>query len=250
VRIHHSATGFVHRLSQRSAEAATSPTVEAIRSARKQMRNLIDGDICCNTFMLAIIVNTVFLALESANMPQQRVKMLETANVFFTWLFFIEFSLKLFALGVIEYFTSIANTFDATVVIISVVETVFSGASTGISALRSLKTFRILKSLRVLRVVRAFRYLRGLSLIIEVLGNSVTSFSAIGALIAIFLVVFAIIGLQMYGTYELDINCPNFNTFFNSLVVVFQARSRDCTTDVLAVAHCRLHFGARLLAWT
>lgn len=236
VRIHRAAAGYVHRVSQRSANAAKSPTCEAMHSAQKQLRNFVDGNLCNNTVMLAIVVNSILLALESADMSQERATMLETANIFFTWLFFIEFALKLVAMGAIQYFSSIINILDATVVIISVVETVFSGASSGISALRSLKTFRVLKSLRVLRVVRAFRYLRALSVITEVLANSITSFSAIGMLIAIFLVVFAIIGLQTYGTYELDIGYPNFHTFFNSLVIVFQARPRESTTHAHPVA--------------
>lgn len=175
-----------------------------------------------NLFLLAIIVNSILLAMESADMSPERAHSLELANVFFTWLFAVEFVLRLLALGVQGYFASLANSFDAAVVIISMVELLALGSKSSVSALRSLKTFRVLKSFRVLRVLRAFKYLRALSIIAEVLGDSVPAFSAIGMLIFLFLMVFAIIGVHVYGTAQLDIGFPNFHTFFGSLVIVFQ----------------------------
>lgn len=186
------------------------------------LHSIVESPYLSNFFMMAIIVNSVLLGMESADMSPQRTKQLELANAFFTWLFAVEFGLRLLALGMKSYFGSLANSFDAVVVIISMVELLALGNKSSISALRSLKTFRVLKSFRVLRVLRAFKYLRALSMITEVLGESVGAFIAIGMLISLFLVVFAIIGLHVYGTAQLDIGFPNFHTFFGSLVIVFQ----------------------------
>lgn len=180
------------------------------------------GPYFVNFFLFAIIVNSVLLAMEHANMSESLRQTLETANVVFTWLFTVEFVLLLASYGVVQFFASLSRLFDAAVVLVSLIEVLSASGKSGVSALRSLKTFRVLKSLRVLRVVRAFKYLRALSMISEVLGNSVTSFSAIGMLLALFLLVFAIIGLQIYGQADLDIGFPNFHTFFGSLVIVFQ----------------------------
>ena len=180
------------------------------------------GPYFVNFFLFAIVVNSVLLAMEHANMSESLRQTLETANVVFTWLFTVEFVLLLASYGVVHFFASLSRSFDAAVVLVSLIEVLSASGKSGVSALRSLKTFRVLKSLRVLRVVRAFKYLRALSMISEVLGNSVTSFSAIGMLLALFLLVFAIIGLQIYGQADLDIGFPNFHTFFGSLVIVFQ----------------------------
>ena len=198
-------------------------------TSQSWLRGIIESPYLANFFLLAIIVNSVLLGMESADMSPQRASNLELANVFFTWLFAVEFGLRLMALGVQGYFGSLANSFDAVVVIISMVELLALGSKSSVSALRSLKTFRVLKSFRVLRVLRAFKYLRALSIITEVLGDSAPAFSAIGMLISLFLVVFAIIGLHVYGRAELDIGFPNFHTFFGSLVIVFQ------------VSYCLLH---------
>lgn len=68
------------------------------------------------------------------------------------------------------------------------------------------------------------RYLKALTTLSEVINNSVGAFSAIAMLLVIFMMVFAIIGLQVFGQAELDIDFPNFHSFFNSLVLVFQVR--------------------------
>lgn len=79
--------------------------------------------------------------------------------------------------------------------------------------------------LQALRNSVAAAVLRTSGCLLQVLSNSVASFSAIGMLIVIFLVVYAIIGLQVYGQAELDVGFPNFHSFFNSLVIVFQVCS-------------------------
>lgn len=192
-----------------------------------RLQEFTSGPYFVNFFLLAIIVNSVLLAMEHANMTPSLRQSLESANVVFTWLFTVEFVLLLASHGVIHFFSSLSRSFDAAVVLVSLVEVLSASGKSGVSALRSLKTFRVLKSLRVLRVVRAFKYLRALSMITEVLGNSVASFSAIGMLLALFVLVFAIIGLHVYGHADLDIGFPNFHTFLGSLVIVFQVR-RGC----------------------
>ena len=97
-----------------------------------------------------------------------------------------------------------------------------SNQNSGLSALRSLKTLRVLKSFRVLRVLKMFRYLESLRKIGEVLVNSMSSFFSIALLIVLFTIVFSIMGLHVYGHYDPDIGSPNFHTFFDSVVLIFQ----------------------------
>lgn len=50
------------------------------------------------------------------------------------------------------------------------------------------------------------------------------AFASIAMLLVIFMMVLAIMRLQIFGHKELDIGFPNFHTFFNALVLVFQVR--------------------------
>ena len=61
--------------------------------------------------------------------------------------------------------------------------------------------------------------------ITQVLLASAASFLAISSLILLFLIVFAIIGLHVYGGTQQDDQYPNFNTFLLSITTIFQVSS-------------------------
>ena len=56
----------------------------------------------------------------------------------------------------------------------------------------------------------------------EVLQESMLAFVAVTFLMLIFLIVWTILGLHMFGSLTLDSVYPNFNTFMNSFMAVFQ----------------------------
>jgi hypothetical protein len=56
----------------------------------------------------------------------------------------------------------------------------------------------------------------------EVLAESMAAFASVTFLVFMFIVVFTILGLHIFGDLHLDIVNPNFNTFMNSFVTVFQ----------------------------
>jgi len=66
------------------------------------------------------------------------------------------------------------------------------------------------------------RYIRALTKLAEVLSASLPAFGAIAMLMFLFMIVFSIIGLQVFGQAQLDIGFPNFHSFFGSLLIVFQ----------------------------
>jgi hypothetical protein len=80
----------------------------------------------------------------------------------------------------------------------------------------------VLKSFRVLRLLKMFRYMESLRLIGEVLMGSASSFMAIAVLIVLFMVVFSIVGLHIFGGIFPPTTVPNFNSFVNAFILVFQ----------------------------
>lgn len=76
--------------------------------------------------------------------------------------------------------------------------------------------------------------LQSLRKITQVLLASAASFLAISSLILLFLIVFAIIGLHVYGGTQQSNEYPNFNTFLLSMTTIFQVSHRvTCiTTDL------------------
>ena len=57
---------------------------------------------------------------------------------------------------------------------------------------------------------------------VQVLEASMASFVAIGVLALLFMIVFAIVGLHVFGGALPSDTFPNFNTFFNSFLTMFQ----------------------------
>ena len=64
--------------------------------------------------------------------------------------------------------------------------------------------------------------LQSLRKITQVLLDSAASFLAIASLILLFMIVFAIIGLHVYGGTQQGDEYPNFNTFLLSVTTMFQ----------------------------
>lgn len=72
--------------------------------------------------MALILINTLFLALESYNMSPLTKEILHIGNIVFTILFTIEMCFKLFGFGIKGYLSDNYNIFDAIIVLISLAE--------------------------------------------------------------------------------------------------------------------------------
>ncbi len=85
--------------------------------------------------------------------------------------------------------------------------------------------------------------LQSLRKITEVLLASAASFLAIASLILLFMIVFAIIGLHVYGGTQQSDEYPNFSTFLLSVTTMFQvglpsACRRVSLAQMPRTSHC------------
>lgn len=190
-----------------------------------------------NNFFLGLIyINTIMMAVEYHGMSQKMIFVLMIANFVFTFLFTMEVTIKLIGLGTWEFFQDNFNIFDFIIVAFALIEVVAIGGSS-ISSMRSLKSLRslkVLKALRVFRVFKMFRYLASLRIIGEVILSSLSSFMSIAVLLFLFLLVFAIVGLHVFGglkdpasfTYGVDDpqfgGRASFDSFYQSVLLTFQ----------------------------
>lgn len=63
--------------------------------------------------------------------------------------------------------------------------------------------------------------------------ESVESFLAVSFLCALFLMVFTILGLHIFGDLMLDIKTPNFHGFFESFLTVFQLLTLENWEEIM-----------------
>ncbi|KAK2156437.1 hypothetical protein LSH36_213g02000 [Paralvinella palmiformis] len=142
------------------------------------------------------------------------------SNYIFIVIFTLEMFLKMYSLGFQGYFVSLFNRFDCFVVVCSIVEAVLVYTRVmpplGVSVLRCA---------RLLRVFKFTRYWSALRNLVASLLNSMRSIASLLLLLFLFIVIFALLGMQLFGgKFNFDIEKPrsNFDTFWQSLLTVFQ----------------------------
>lgn len=123
----------------------------------------------------------------------------------FTWVFYVEFLLKIFAMGFVcgngAYLHDAWNWLDFIVVLSSMLEQL-EDYIPGMPKLKALRTFRVLRPLRSLN---RFPQLRGL---VVALLSSLPALTSVVGLLFTLLLVFSLLGLQLWGaTGDLKARC-------------------------------------------
>ncbi|RXN26532.1 voltage-dependent P Q-type calcium channel subunit alpha-1A-like protein [Labeo rohita] len=138
----------------------------------------------------------------------------------FLCLFMSEMLIKMYGLGTRPYFHSSFNCFDCAVIVGSIFEVVWAmvkpGTSFGISVLRAL---------RLLRIFKVTKYWASLRNLVVSLLNSMKSIISLLFLLFLFIVVFALLGMQLFGgqfNFEQGTPPTNFDTFPAAIMTVFQ----------------------------
>ncbi|KAL9888468.1 muscle calcium channel subunit alpha-1 isoform X1 [Glossina fuscipes] len=193
------------------------------RRVRRACRKTVKSQAFYWLIIILVFLNTGVLATEHHGQPVWLDEFQEYTNIFFIALFTCEMILKMYSLGFQGYFVSLFNRFDCFVVIGSITEMVLTGSEImpplGVSVLRCV---------RLLRVFKVTKYWRSLSNLVASLLNSIQSIASLLLLLFLFIVIFALLGMQLFGGKFTTINKTedkprsNFETFLNSLLTVFQ----------------------------
>ncbi|KAF6217290.1 hypothetical protein GE061_001644 [Apolygus lucorum] len=192
------------------------------RRMRRACRKAVKSQAFYWLIIVLVFLNTGVLATEHYHQPTWLNQFQEITNVFFVALFSMEMLLKMYSLGFQGYFVSLFNRFDCFVVIGSISEMVLTNADImpplGVSVLRCV---------RLLRVFKVTKYWRSLSNLVASLLNSIQSIFSLLLLLFLFIVIFALLGMQVFGgrfNFDSHMDKPrhNFDSFIQSLLTVFQ----------------------------
>jgi len=155
-------------------------------------------------------------------------RFLEIANRIFVVLFSFEMLLKMYSLGITGYFVSNFNRFDCFVVIASIIE--FALIHYDLMPPLGISVLRCVRLLRVFKVTRYWTALRNL---VASLLNSMKSIASLLLLLFLFIVIFALLGMQMFGgkfdhIFEQEEKPRNnFDSFWGALITVFQVKKKS-----------------------
>ncbi|XP_074787230.1 voltage-dependent L-type calcium channel subunit alpha-1F isoform X2 [Athene noctua] len=188
---------------------------------RRRCRGAVKSVSFYWTVLLLVFLNTLTIASEHHGQPPWLTQTQAYANKALLSLFAAEMMLKLYALGPACYFASFFNRFDCFVVCGGVLETVLveQGAMEplGISVLRCV---------RLLRVFKVTRHWASLSNLVGSLLNSMKSIASLLLLLFLFIIIFALLGMQLFGGRfsfdETQTKRSTFDTFPQALLTVFQ----------------------------
>lgn len=158
--------------------------------------------------------------------------------------------MKMYAMGLPSYFMSLFNRFDCFVVSVGILELILVRMDVmsvmGISILRCIRLLRLFKVTRyvilditmknyskyahlrqnLLKLCMIFRYWTSLNNLVASLLNSVRSIASLLLLLFLFIVIFALLGMQVFGgkfNFPDDhVRRSNFDNFPQALITVFQ----------------------------
>ncbi|GIY71696.1 muscle calcium channel subunit alpha-1 [Caerostris darwini] len=157
----------------------------------------------------------------------------EYCNIVFVALFTAEMFLKMYSLGFQGYFVSLFNRFDCFVVISSILEMTLLYTDVmpplGVSVLRCV---------RLLRIFKVTKYWTSLCNLVASLINSVRSIASLLLLLFLFIMIFALLGMQVFGgrfNYKNLEEKPrhNFDSFVQALLTVFQILTGEDWNEVM-----------------
>ena len=144
--------------------------------------------------------------------------------------------LKIVAIGLLKWLQDKMNYMDGGIVLMSLVEMIFLSGNGALSAFRSVRMFR---TLRVLRVARLLRGLKSMMNIISVIQRSISSFVYLAMLLFLFIFIYALLGMQLFGGqfgFLNGSNRYNFDSFNYSFVTSFILLTMENWNQVLFFA--------------
>ena len=162
-----------------------------------------------NAFILGcIIVNSICLAVTWVNEPEELVSVMEIINLAFTGIYFLEMIIKLVALRKL-YFNDGWNVFDFLIVLFALLgllsQYVFK---INVGALST-----VVRAFRILRVLKLIRKAKNLQKILNTFLLAIPELANVGALLFLFLFLFAVLGVFLFSGIRLQENLNSHANF-------------------------------------
>uniref|UniRef100_A0A8C3RI97 Voltage-dependent L-type calcium channel subunit alpha n=1 Tax=Cyanoderma ruficeps TaxID=181631 RepID=A0A8C3RI97_9PASS len=171
--------------------------------------------------IVLVFLNTLTISSEHYNQPDWLTQIQDIANKVLLALFTCEMLVKMYSLGLQAYFVSLFNRFDCFVVCGGIVETIL--VELEIMSPLGISVFRCVRLLRIFKVTRHWA---SLSNLVASLLNSMKSIASLLLLLFLFIIIFSLLGMQLFGGKfnfdETQTKRSTFDNFPQALLTVFQ----------------------------
>uniref|UniRef100_A0A8D3CZ39 Voltage-dependent L-type calcium channel subunit alpha n=1 Tax=Scophthalmus maximus TaxID=52904 RepID=A0A8D3CZ39_SCOMX len=191
------------------------------RVCRRNCRTAVKSVTFYWLVLLLVFLNTSLSASEHYNQPDWLTQVQDIANKVLLSLFTVEMLLKMYSLGLAHYFVAFFNRFDCFVVCGGIMETIL--VELGIMPPLGIS---VLRCVRLLRIFKVTRHWTALSNLVASLLNSMKSIASLLLLLFLFLIIFALLGMQLFGGKfnfdETQTKRSTFDAFPQALLTCFQ----------------------------
>uniref|UniRef100_A0A671PMK8 Voltage-dependent L-type calcium channel subunit alpha n=1 Tax=Sinocyclocheilus anshuiensis TaxID=1608454 RepID=A0A671PMK8_9TELE len=191
------------------------------RFCRRKCRAVVKSTLFYWLVILLVFLNTLTISSEHYNQPDWLTEVQDVANKVLLALFTCEMLIKMYSLGLQAYFVSLFNRFDCFVVCGGIVETIL--VELEIMSPLGISVFRCVRLLRIFKVTCHWA---SLSNLVASLLNSMKSIASLLLLLFLFIIIFSLLGMQLFGgKFNFDETVTKRSTFDNfpqALLTVFQ----------------------------
>ncbi|XP_075882305.1 voltage-dependent L-type calcium channel subunit alpha-1D [Nelusetta ayraudi] len=191
------------------------------RFCRRKCRAAVKSVTFYWLVIILVFLNTLTIASEHYNQPDWLTEVQDVANKVLLAMFTLEMLTKMYSLGLQAYFVSLFNRFDCFVVCGGIVETILVEL-----AVMSPLGISVFRCVRLLRIFKVTRHWASLSNLVASLLNSMKSIASLLLLLFLFIIIFSLLGMQLFGgKFNFDETVTKRSTFDNfpqALLTVFQ----------------------------
>uniref|UniRef100_A0A8K9XET2 Voltage-dependent L-type calcium channel subunit alpha n=1 Tax=Oncorhynchus mykiss TaxID=8022 RepID=A0A8K9XET2_ONCMY len=200
------------------------------RLCRRKCRAGVKSSVFYWLVIFLVFLNTLTIASEHHKQADWLTEAQDIANKVLLALFTGEMLLKMYSLGLQAYFVSLFNRFDSFVVCGGILETILVETK-----IMSPLGISVLRCVRLLRIFKITRYWNSLSNLVASLLNSVRSIASLLLLLFLFIIIFSLLGMQLFGgKFNFDeTRRSTFDNFPQSLLTVFQILTGEDWNSVM-----------------
>uniref|UniRef100_A0AC35G2Z4 Ion transport domain-containing protein n=1 Tax=Panagrolaimus sp. PS1159 TaxID=55785 RepID=A0AC35G2Z4_9BILA len=202
------------------------------------LRLRMHGIVTSKYFDLAIAavigINVISMAMEFYMMPNGLKYVLKALNYFFTAVFTLEASMKLYALGFGRFFEERWNQLDMFIVILSIAGIIFEEFE-ALELPINPTIIRVMRVLRIARVLKLLKMAKGIRSLLDTVAEALPQVGNLGSLFFLLFFIFAALGVELFGKLECSEDHPcdglgehaHFKNFGMAFLTLFRIATGD-----------------------
>jgi len=188
---------------------------------------------CEYTVFIAILLNTMSLAMKFYKQPTAYTDFLDVLNQVFTYFFLVECILKLGAFRFKNYFRDPWNAFDFFIVAGSFVDLGLAKINPDSDA-----SIGFLRLFRVARLVKLLNKDEGIRTLLWTFLKSFQALPWVALLIALIFFIYGVVGMQIFGRIALDDDTNihrnnNFQSFGWAMLILFRSATGEAWQEIM-----------------